>query len=314
MLIRPWPPLPPVEQMKPFAFPVLVAMAGRRFGVPTNGLDAANGFGNILHQRLTLSSIVFQTITHTLDELRVCADGMLGAVQGHFPPGMRIACRSAPALQAERRTMRPKVRFQCLCLWLILGLASTDATAASFSARMTTTREGKTQTGTFFLQDQRYRMEVQENGHPVVVIADQAKNRHWIINVMEANYFKIASDDFSVLSNDPFKTSDYIAAKYGIRSEGTETVAGFSCDRQQAQVQDTKVMTRWYASELDFPIKIIMHQGKQDAVVELTAIAQAPRKASCSSRRLASSRWKNRVLQPSANAGRPSNKRPPSPD
>jgi Ca-activated chloride channel family protein len=175
--------------------------------------------------------------------------------------------------------MRPKVRFQCLCLWLILGLASTDATAASFSARMTTTREGKTQTGTFFLQDQRYRMEVQENGHPVVVIADQAKNRHWIVNVMEANYFKIASDDFSVLSNDPFKTSDYIAAKYGIRSEGTETVAGFSCDRQQAQVQDTKVMTRWYASELDFPIKIIMHQGKQDAVVELTAIAQAPQKS-----------------------------------
>jgi hypothetical protein len=102
---------------------------------------------------------------------------MLGAVQGHFPPGMRIACRSAPALQAERRTMRPKVRFQCLCLWLILGLASTDATAASFSARMTTTREGKTQTGTFFLQDQRYRMEVQENGHPVVVIADQAKKQ-----------------------------------------------------------------------------------------------------------------------------------------
>ena len=159
-----------------------------------------------------------------------------------------------------------------------LVLSVSAAMAASFSAQMVTTREGKTESGHFYLQDRRYRLEVVEHGRPVVVIADMDNNRHWVIDSRAKTFFEVPSDDFGVLSSDPFKASEYIAAKYGIQSQGRETISGYACEKQLVQVQKTQVMTRWYSSDLGVPLKIIMHQGKKDAVVELKAIQQAAQK------------------------------------
>jgi len=127
-----------------------------------------------------------------------------------------------------------------------LVLSVSAAMAASFSAQMVTTREGKTESGHFYLQDRRYRLEVVEHGRPVVVIADMDNNRHWVIDSRAKTFFEVPSDDFGVLSSDPFKASEYIAAKYGIQSQGRETISGYACEKQLVQVQKTQVMTRWY--------------------------------------------------------------------
>jgi hypothetical protein len=59
-------------------------------------------------------------------------------------------------------------------LVLVLCTAS-SAMAASFSADIVMEKNGKTETGKFYLLNHYYRLEVLEDGKPMVVVADRKK-------------------------------------------------------------------------------------------------------------------------------------------
>jgi outer membrane lipoprotein-sorting protein len=166
-------------------------------------------------------------------------------------------------------------RIFCLlscALLIILFMTPCRLPAASFSADVFTEKEEQVQTGKIFFHDRIYRLEMNENGKTMVMIADRQKNRHQVIDPDKKTYFSIASDNFKVLYSDPFRVSDYIAQKYGARTEGSESVSGYTCKKQVVHIRDVPAMTRWVSQELQFPIKIIMYQGKQTSTVQLKNI------------------------------------------
>jgi outer membrane lipoprotein-sorting protein len=157
-------------------------------------------------------------------------------------------------------------------LVLVLCTAS-SAMAASFSADMVIEKKGETETGKFYLLDQYYRLEILENGKPMVIIADRKKNVHRVLNMEKKVFFEIPSDDFGVLINDPFKASEYMVSQYGSKVEGTEKINGIKCEKQVVISQDTKIHSRWFSTKLKFPVKLVSYRGEQASyVAELKAI------------------------------------------
>ncbi|MEA2083347.1 MAG: hypothetical protein U9O82_03715, partial [Thermodesulfobacteriota bacterium] len=66
-------------------------------------------------------------------------------------------------------------------LLILVICTASSAMAASFSADMVIEKKGKTETGKFYLLNQYYRLEVLEDGKPMVVIADRKKNVHRVL-------------------------------------------------------------------------------------------------------------------------------------
>ena len=171
--------------------------------------------------------------------------------------------------------MKTIFKITSLSLLFLLFFSVSTAMAASFTADLVKTQRGKTDTEKFYLLNQNYRMEGQEGDKPIVIIADKEKKVHHVLDVKEKVFFDIASDDFKVLSMDPFAAAEYIVSTYGSQTEGIENINGMECEMQVVKAQDKKIMTRWVSTEMNFPVKIIMHQGKQDSVVELKNITDA---------------------------------------
>ena len=159
----------------------------------------------------------------------------------------------------------PKLTPTYLLILVLCTLSS--AMAASFSADMVTEKNGKTETVKFYLLNQRYRMDIIEDGKPIVIIADREKNIHQFLNMEEKVFFEIPSDDFRILISDPFKASKYMVSKYGSQVEGNEKINGINCEKQEVTAQDTKIHSRWFSNELKFPVKLISYQGKQVSYV-----------------------------------------------
>ena len=160
-------------------------------------------------------------------------------------------------------------------LWVIL-FSSLPALAASFTADLVMTEKGKTETGKFYLLDQRYRMDLIEEGKPIVVIADKEKNIHRFLDMEGKVFFDIPSDDFRILSNDPFKASEYMVSKYEakVQSSGSEKISGFVCEKQDFFAYNEHIhAARWVSTEFGFPLKLVTyHQGKEVNIAELKDI------------------------------------------
>lgn len=156
---------------------------------------------------------------------------------------------------------------------LVILFSSLPALAASFTADLVMTKKGKTETAMFYLLNQRYRMEVVEEGKPMVVIADREKSIHRFLNMEEKTFFEIPSDDFRILTHDPFKASEYMVSKYGSKIQGSEKISGFACERQDVFAQDQRIHSRWVSTELKFPVKLISYDGEKEVYcAELKAI------------------------------------------
>lgn len=169
--------------------------------------------------------------------------------------------------------MKNTPKLTSIYLLILVLCAASSVMAASFSADIVMEKNGKTETGKFYLLNQYYRLEALEDGKPMVIIADKNKNVHRVLNMGEKVFFEISSDDFRVLSNDPFKASEYMVSKYGSKVEGTEKINGIDCEKQVVTAQDTKIHSRWFSNELEFPVKLVSYRGKQASyVTELKAI------------------------------------------
>lgn len=145
--------------------------------------------------------------------------------------------------------------------------------AASFTADLVTTKKGKAKTEKFYFMDPYYRLEVVEDGKPIIVIADREKNVHRFLNMEEKVFFEIPSDDFRILTNDPFEASDYMVSKYGSMVEGTERINGIKCERQVVNVENKKIHSRWFSNKLKFPVRLVSYEGdKEIYIAELRSI------------------------------------------
>ena len=165
---------------------------------------------------------------------------------------------------------------KCTFVYLLIILfSSLPALAASFTADLVMTKKGKTETGKFYLLNQSYRMDLVEEGKPIAVIADKQKNIHRFLDMKEKVFFDIPSDDFNILSNDPFKASEYMISKYDakVQRNGSEKISGFVCEKQDFFANDEHFLTKWVSTEFGFPLKLVTYyEGKEYSITELKAV------------------------------------------
>lgn len=169
--------------------------------------------------------------------------------------------------------MEGKLKKGTLFYLLAILLSPLPALAASFTADLVITENGKTETGKFYLLNQCYRMDLTEDGKPMVIIADREKNVHQILDMEEKVFFEIPSNHFRVLSNDPFKASEYMASKYDRKVQGTEKIAGIVCEKQDLFSQKKRLHSRWLSNKMKFPLKLFTYDGgKEFQIIELQTI------------------------------------------
>ena len=140
---------------------------------------------------------------------------------------------------------------------LVFLLSSLPALAASFFADLVITREGKTETGKFFLSDQCYRMNVQEDGKPLIILVNLVENKTSVIDPSRKIYQEFSSTNFRSLMSNPFEAYRKMVADHGSRPLGPETINGIECTKQLIEMDGKVVMTAWISREFNFPVKLL---------------------------------------------------------
>ena len=158
---------------------------------------------------------------------------------------------------------------------MLAGLGSAAAGAASFSADMILDEAGTLSQGTLYVQDGRYRMELEEDNRPIAVLVDPDQGMTHLVIPDEKAYMEIPNTSARSLMNNPFEAFRTATDTYEHHSAGTETVAGRTCRKILVTQDGKKLMTGWVSEEFVFPMKIELHVG-ESRTVELQNIQEGP--------------------------------------
>lgn len=154
--------------------------------------------------------------------------------------------------------------FQLLVVFIFLAVGG-NAYAASFSADMVKTASGKTQTGSFYLLDHLYRLDIVEDGQKLTILVDRKSGKTRIVIPNDKQYQEIKNDSFQSAANNPFEAYNLIRKDYQSRRSGSETIAGIECDKVILSDAGKDLLIAWVAKPYDFPIRI-ENPGTSDRV------------------------------------------------
>jgi len=164
---------------------------------------------------------------------------------------------------------------------LILGgFSVAESQAAQFSAELVQCTDLKKTTGQIYVSDAKYRMDLQTSvGPDVVVIVGQTADLAQVLIPMYKAYLELPSDDWMILTNDPFQAAEQMLAMYSLEEIGSETIAGYDCTKQlilsKSEYGDSNIMHRWVSEELGFPLRIELLM-QEDTYAELSGIKAEP--------------------------------------
>ena len=139
-------------------------------------------------------------------------------------------------------------------IFLIIG---GNVYAASFSADLVISEEGKTKTSQFFLLDDLYRLDVVEDGRELIILVDRTSGMTRILIPDEKQYREIKNDSFFSVINNPIEAYYRIRKDYEIRKAGSENIAGIACDKVILSDAGNDLMTAWVAKAYALPIRIV---------------------------------------------------------
>ncbi|UCD95451.1 MAG: hypothetical protein JSU69_05210 [Candidatus Zixiibacteriota bacterium] len=144
-----------------------------------------------------------------------------------------------------------------------------------FSADMILLEGQDTVTNKLYVGDAAYRMEQGEGDRAVFVIADEKSGSTFVFRPSMKQYMQISSQDPVSLMNDPFQSCAYVSSMAEELFDGTDTVAGYACDKYLYQKDGKDLMTKWVSEKFAQPLKIVVHvdQGKS---MELADITEGP--------------------------------------
>ncbi|MBU1700674.1 MAG: DUF4412 domain-containing protein [Candidatus Eisenbacteria bacterium] len=163
---------------------------------------------------------------------------------------------------------------------LLAGVCAGKLHAAQFSADLIQSMDLMITTGRVYVDDARYRMDLQTPiGPDVVVIVDQTAKMTKVLIPMYKAYIEMPSSDQMSLMNDPFQAAEFMIANYSLEEMGSETIAGYKCTKQlilsKSEYSESQIMNRWVCDKLGFPLKIKMLM-QEDTYTELSGIKEEP--------------------------------------
>jgi len=158
-----------------------------------------------------------------------------------------------------------------VCLGILAATFINFSFAAQFTADMAETVENVTRTNKIYVKDDKYRMDLEEEGHEVVVLVDQEAGVTRVLMPVEKMYMEMASDDMQSLMNDPFQAAKYTEAMGEKVKTRSEKIGGYDCDVYTIRSGKEELMQLWLSEKLGFPLKVAI-TGEHARTMELSNI------------------------------------------
>lgn len=157
----------------------------------------------------------------------------------------------------------------------ILHLACSSRPApARFSAKITLSEQDRiVMTGQIYVDGWKYRMNLTRQGERIGIIADKESKRTWLLMPDKKLCTYIDREDPENIASDPFLGIQHLESKHGRQRTGDLTINGYSCAEYVIEDRGKKLITYWEASDLHFPIRVIVHSAT-DVVTELSDVTQ----------------------------------------
>ncbi len=163
--------------------------------------------------------------------------------------------------------MRKKSRRATLATFCIgLTFLATSGLAVDFTADLTMTGGSEVTTGKIYVTPDYYRMDIVQSSESVVVVVDRKAAVTRVMSPTLKQYMEMESQDYRSLMNDPFQVIIHMADVGEDKAEGNETITGHECEKRVISMYNEPVITRWVATDLNFPIKIEYHPEGTNSV------------------------------------------------
>lgn len=170
---------------------------------------------------------------------------------------------------------RPVYYFHILILLIAVIIGSGTAKATSFTGDLEMSMGEDTISGKIYVTDGFYRMDVKEHGDQFSLVVDRDAGLTRVFLPNQKQYIEIKSDDPVSRMSDPFQGLTFMSASGQERTVGLDSVSGYECLKRVLSIQGQDVITYWFATSLDFPIKIDNHVSS-GTFAEINFISEGP--------------------------------------
>jgi ankyrin repeat protein len=172
--------------------------------------------------------------------------------------------------------MRKGTKTGILSTVVLLGISFLCAPvwAGSFTADISEEVLNNKLIGKIMVRNKQYRMDLrmrdkEEEGTRTVIV-DRQNGWTWLINPQTKTYKEIKNATFLAYMADPFQSIEKLEEIAKKKKVGTETIAGYTCDRYGYYDQEFKLADVWFAEKLQsFPVKVHMVSGRKDGSIQV---------------------------------------------
>ncbi|MCP4567229.1 MAG: hypothetical protein GY841_06590 [FCB group bacterium] len=155
---------------------------------------------------------------------------------------------------------------------MIIGCSGGKTPKGHFTADIVIGEGQKTVMGQFYSQGSRYRIAMKPGAINMVLIVDQTADQTFFVAPGQKSYRLLESNSPAIKRLDPFQAFKYAALEGTTRKEGTETIAGFECEKIVVSDGGKDLMIKWLAPGMAQPIKIAELEDVGDHYMELSNI------------------------------------------
>jgi len=170
--------------------------------------------------------------------------------------------------------MKKNVFYGCLsCLTVILTaiFLCTSAQAAEFTADIFERIFNHDVTGKIYVKDDKYRMDLldKKTKEKPVITVDRKGGFTRLFNAEIKQYQEIKNFSFQAFMVDPFQSLEKWDSVLQKKKVGTESVAGYVCNKYEYYDGTAKLAEAWVARDLNFPVKMHIKSGRSDGSIKV---------------------------------------------
>ncbi len=169
-------------------------------------------------------------------------------------------------------------RVYWLYLFILLAAVALDASVAeatSFTGDLQMCTGEDTISGKIFVTANFYRMDIKQHGDHFSVIVDRNAGMTRVLLPERKQYIEIKSADPVSRMSDPFQGLTFLWTSADEKDLGIDTFNDYECQKRVLSMQGQDIMTYWYATRLDFPIKIT-NLVSPGTFAEISYISEGP--------------------------------------
>ena len=161
----------------------------------------------------------------------------------------------------------------CSVLWLGTAFVCCPAWGGGFTADISEQVFNTDATGKIFVGDGQYRMDlhVQDKrggGNPIIIV-DRKAGRTLLLDAKTKTYEEAKNFTVQAYILDPFQSVETLERTVEKKPVGTETLAGYACDKYEYFDGSAKLAEVWFSGKLQFPVKIHIVSGRDEGGINV---------------------------------------------